>query len=155
MVPAPLPTPEQDRSAIAPRDDRSELAGELVPAAMLRKYAYCPRLFHLEWIQQEWRDTDDTVRGQTVHRRVDEEAGSLPEPTELDPEDRIAARAVLLSAPRLGLIAKLDLLEGEGGRVRPVDYKKGSPGPHGPWEPERGQLCAQGAHPAGKRVPLR
>lgn len=117
---------------------------DLLPAAMVRKYAYCPRLFHLEWVQREWADTEDTVLGETVHRRVDEPAGSLPEPAELDPDDRIAARAVLLSAPRLGLIAKLDLLEGANGKVRPVDYKKGAPGPDGPWEPERVQLCAQG-----------
>jgi CRISPR-associated protein Cas1 len=143
-VSAALPSrdlvPEPDAQA----DHDAERFSELVPAAMVRKYAYCPRLFHLEWVQREWEDTEDTVRGETIHRRVDEETGSLPDAMDLDPDDRVAARAVLLSAPRLGLIAKLDLLEGEGGRVRPVDYKKGAPGPDGPREPERVQLCAQG-----------
>jgi CRISPR-associated protein Cas1 len=50
---------------------------------------------------------------------------------------------VQLSAPNVGLIARIDLLEGEGGRVRPVDYKKGSPGREGPWEPDLVQLCVQ------------
>jgi len=122
--------------------DAQEL--DLLPAAMVRKYAYCSRLFHLEWVQREWADSEDTLVGETVHRRVDEPGGALPDPAELDPDDRILARAVLLSAPRLGLITKLDLLEGFDGKVRPVDYKKGAPGPHGPWEPERVQLCAQG-----------
>ncbi len=116
----------------------------LIPAAMLRKHAYCPRLFYLEWVEREWADTPDTVEGEIVHRRVDEESGRLPRPEDLDEGDHLAARAVTLSAPRLGLIAKLDLLEGADGRVRPVDYKKGAPGPNGPWEPERLQLCAQG-----------
>ena len=67
--------------------------------------------------------------GALVHRRVDEESGSLPPPDELAPEDRIAARSLLLSSPDLGMIARLDLLEGANGTVRPVDYKKGAPGP--------------------------
>jgi len=116
----------------------------LVPARMLNEFAYCPRLFHLEWVQGEFAHSEDTLKGALVHRRVDEESGSLPPPDELAPEDRIAARSVLLSSPDLGMIARLDLLEGANGTVRPVDYKKGAPGPQGPWEPELVQLCAQG-----------
>lgn len=119
-------------------------ADELIPAAIVRKHAYCPRLFYLEWVEREWADTADTLEGEIVHRRVDDESGPLPAPEDLEAGDRLAARAVTLSAPRLGLITKLDLLEGGDGRVRPVDYKKGAPGPDGPWEPERVQLCAQG-----------
>ncbi len=119
-------------------------ATDLVPARMLNEFVYCPRLFYLEWVQGEWAESEDTLEGASVHRRVEEETGRLPPPEELEPEDRIAARSALLSAPDLGLIARMDLLEGEGGAVRPVDYKKGAPGPHGPWEPEVVQLCAQG-----------
>ena len=52
----------------------------------------------------------------------------------------------MLSAPEVGLIARLDLVEGDGQRVTPVDYKRGkAPSiPEGAWEPERVQLCAQG-----------
>ncbi|MDA8263102.1 MAG: CRISPR-associated endonuclease Cas1 [Actinomycetota bacterium] len=116
----------------------------LVPARMLNEFAYCPRLFHLEWVQGEFAHSEDTLEGALTHRRVDEERGSLPPPEELAPEDRIAARSVLLSSPDLGMIARLDLLEGANGTVRPVDYKKGAPGSQGPWEPELVQLCAQG-----------
>lgn len=110
---------------------------------MINEFAYCPRLFHIEYVQGEFAPNQDTVEGAIVHRRVEDETGRLPPADELAPEDRVAARAVLLSAPALGIIAKLDLLEGEAGLVRPVDYKKGSPGPRGPWEPELVQLCAQ------------
>jgi CRISPR-associated protein Cas1 len=117
---------------------------DLIPARMINEFAYCPRLFHIEYVQGDYAANEDTVQGATVHRRVEDEAGWVPPADELAPEDRIAARAVLLSAPALGVIAKLDILEGLGGLVRPVDYKKGRPGPHGPWEPELVQLCAQG-----------
>lgn len=117
---------------------------ELIPARMVNEYVYCPRLFYLEWVQGEWAESEDTVEGALVHRRVEAEAGRLPPAEELSPEDRVAARSVLLSAPSLGLIARMDLLEGERGAVRPVDYKKGRPGSRGPWEPERVQICAQG-----------
>jgi CRISPR-associated endonuclease Cas1 len=51
-----------------------------------------------------------------------------------------------LSSDRLGLIAKLDLVEAEDGAVVPVDYKGGKR-PHvaaGAYEPELVQLCVQG-----------
>jgi CRISPR-associated protein Cas1 len=111
---------------------------------MLNEFAYCRRLFHLEWVQGEFAHSEDTLEGALVHRRVDEESGSLPGPDELAAEDRIAARSVLLSSPDLGMIARLDLLEGTNGTVRPVDYKKGAPGAQGPSEAELVQLCAQG-----------
>jgi CRISPR-associated protein Cas1 len=43
-------------------------------------------------------------------------------------------------------VARIDLIETEGGQVIPVDYKRGSPPdiPEGAWEPERVQLCLQG-----------
>lgn len=116
----------------------------LVPARMVNEYAYCPRLFYLEWMGGEWRDNEHTVEGARVHARVEAEAGRLPSPEDVAPDARFVARGLLLSSERLGLIARMDIVEGDGGRVRPVDYKKGAPGPHGPWEPERVQLCVQG-----------
>jgi CRISPR-associated protein Cas1 len=53
-------------------------------------------------------------------------------------------RSVALSSMELGLSAKIDLVEGDEGAVSPVDYKRGSPPPEGPYEPERVQLCAYG-----------
>lgn len=117
---------------------------DLIPARMLNEFAYCPRLFHIEYVQGDFAPNQDTLEGALVHRRVEDETGRLPPAEELSAEDHIAARSVLLSAPLLGLIARMDVLEGAEGAVRPVDYKKGSPGPSGPWEPEVVQLCAQG-----------
>jgi CRISPR-associated protein Cas4 len=110
---------------------------------MVNEFVYCPRLFYLEWVQGEFTHSADTLSGAAVHRRVDKGQGAMPDASQLDAEDRVTARGVLLSAPTLGLIARIDLVEGEGGTVRPVDYKKGSPGREGPWQPDLVQLCVQ------------
>jgi len=115
----------------------------LVPARMVNEFVYCPRLFYLEWVQGEFAHSADTLEGAAVHRRVDREQGHLPTAEDLDPADQVAVRGITLSAPDLGLVARIDLLESEAGRVRPVDYKKGAPGRDGPWQPDLVQLCVQ------------
>lgn len=117
---------------------------DLVPARMVNEFVYCPRLFYLEWVQGEFEHSEDTVEGLGVHRRVDREGGTLPAPEDVLPDERFIARGTLLSAPKAGLIARMDLLEGENGSVRPVDYKKGAPGKRGPWDADLVQLCTQG-----------
>lgn len=114
---------------------------ELVPARMLNEYVYCPRLFFLEWVDWSWVASGDTAEGDRVHRRVDEGGGAAPLPG--DGEVR-AARSVELASDRLGIVAKLDLLEGVGGGVVPVDTKKGHPSRAGSaWEADAVQVCAQ------------
>lgn len=116
----------------------------LLPVRMVNEYVYCPRLAYLMWVQAEWADSADTVEGRAKHKRVDAKADVLPEqPQE---EEHIHARSVSLSSYTLGITAKLDLVEGEGSRVTPVEYKRGKR-PHvekGAYDPERVQLCAQG-----------
>jgi CRISPR-associated protein Cas1 len=116
---------------------------DLVPARMLNEVAYCPRLFFLEWVDRVWAGNADTAEGDWQHRRVDGGGGAVPLPGEGEVK---AARSVELSSARLGITAKLDLLEGgEGsGEVVPVDTKKGRPARDGgPWEADAIQVCAQ------------
>lgn len=96
-----------------------------MPARMVNEFQYCPRLAYLEWVQGEWAESADTVEGRGVHRRIDRGSGALPEPQEIGDDERIHARSVTLSSERLGLIARLDLIEIEDGAVVPVDYKRG------------------------------
>lgn len=130
-----LPLPFPELSADLP----------LLPARMINEYQYCPRLAYLEWVQGEWAESSDTVEGRYAHRRVDKPGGKLPEPEDAA-EERIHARSITLSSNRLGLIARMDLVEGEGNRVTPVDYKRGKRPhvPRGAYDPERVQLCVQG-----------
>jgi CRISPR-associated protein Cas1 len=119
----------------------AEEVPELVPARMLNEYAYCPRLFFLEWVDQLWAPNTDTAEGDHTHRRVDAGGGAVPLPGEGEVR---AARSVELSSERLGIIAKLDLLEGADGSVTPVDTKKGRPARDGTaWDADAVQVCAQ------------
>jgi CRISPR-associated protein Cas4 len=116
-----------------------------LPARMVNEYQYCPRLAYLMWVQGEWSDSADTVEGRWRHRRL-ETASAFPEAEALPECERLHARSVTLSSERLGLIARIDLIEAEDGKVTPVDYKRGRR-PHvaaGAYEPERVQLCVQG-----------
>jgi len=115
---------------------------------MLNELVYCPRLFCLEHVQGEFADNFYTVEGRYAHRRVDSPGGAVPASDDDAERDSALpqARSVLLGAVKLGAIAKIDLLDSEGGSVVPVDYKRGAKpdvacGAH---EPERVQVCVQG-----------
>ena len=128
----------------------------LVPVRMVNEFVYCPRLAFLEWVDGEWADSGDTEEGRRAHVRVDSGGGKLPAPEAIDDKPDFAARSVTLASDALGIIAKMDLVEGEDGTVTPVDTKKGRR-PHvaeGAYEPERVQVCAQALilEDAGYRV---
>ena len=116
----------------------------LVPARMVNAWVYCPRLAYLEWVEGEWADTADTVQGKRVHVRVDKGGGRLADADEMEGEMSLA-RSVTMSSERLGVIARMDVVEVADGKAMPVDFKKGKR-PHiaaGAYEPERVQVCVQ------------
>lgn len=124
-------------------------AGKLpdyLPARMVNEFAYCPRLFFYEWVEGLFVESADTLEGKIEHQRLDEKTTELPESGEL--VEPIHARSVTLSSERLRVIAKMDLVEADGGTVTPVDYKHGRPrqGPNGLelWPADQAQLAVQG-----------
>jgi CRISPR-associated protein Cas1 len=123
----------------------------LLPARMLNEYVYCPRLFFYEWVEGVFENSADTLDGQAKHTRVDSGPSAMPSPDDMDGE-KIHSRSVTLSSERVGLTAKLDIIESDGNgpdgtSVRPVDYKRGRPheidGIVHPWPSDRIQLAAQ------------
>jgi CRISPR-associated protein Cas1 len=104
---------------------------------MINEYTYCPRLCYIEWIQKEFEDNYYTVDGRYQHRRVDQPKGQM---------DESESRAVMMSAPELGIIGRMDMIIQDGEEAIPVEYKRGRvPSvPEGAHEPERVQLCALG-----------
>ena len=129
---------------------------DLLPARMLNEFVYCPRLFYYEHVEGVFVDNADTVRGASIHKKVDSGKGNLPpaatgaevksasSPDVSGPEEpaveTIHSRSVTLGSELLGVIAKLDLVEvrgtlSDGGHgnvftareVVPVDYKAGAP----------------------------
>jgi CRISPR/Cas system-associated exonuclease Cas4 (RecB family) len=103
----------------------------LVPARMLNEYVYCPRLAYLAWVRGEWADSGDTEEGRFRHRRTEKPSGALPDADDLCDDERIHARSLTIASERLGLIARIDVIEADEGVVVPVDYKRGKR-PHVP-----------------------
>lgn len=157
-LPPPSPSPLPQREATPVRPDQP------IPARMLNEFVYCPRLFYYEYVEGVFAENAHTVRGSSIHKRVDAGSGSLApaaasspatavtsaspvpdSPAEgtdpaAAPPEQIHSRSVSLGSEKLGVVAKLDLVEGwgsvDGGSqsdlfsakvVIPVDYKAGAP----------------------------
>jgi len=145
--PAPAPARRDRFPAPAPARAgrrRSDALPEYLPARMLNEFVYCPRLFFYEWVEGLFAHSADTVEGALRHEKLETKHDALPAP---DSGETIHARSVQLSSETHRLIAVIDLVEGEGECVTPVDYKRGAPrdgadGPEG-WDADRAQVCAQ------------
>jgi CRISPR-associated protein Cas1 len=121
---------------------------DLIPARMLNELTYCPRLFYLEHVSGEWEESADTVSGRRAHRRVDNEPSALPAAEDAPLFSELKARSVTVTSREHGIIAKLDLVELDGGEIEPIDYKRGS-APNsehvagGVWPADRVQVASQ------------
>ena len=156
---APLPATPQS----PPSPSRHEAEPQQIPARMLNEFVYCQRLFYYEFVEGVFVESADTLRGDAIHQRVDSGSGALPkakrkaesdkpkkmdgtaadaadstskeaEPQGTEPET-IHSRSVQMGSERLGVVAKMDLVESKTGKddlltaleVCPVDYKAGAP----------------------------
>jgi CRISPR-associated protein Cas1 len=120
---------------------------DYMPARMVNEYVYCPRLFFYEWVEGVFQESADTLAGSAQHKRVDKEGAGLPSAGDIQ-DATLETRSITLSSEINRVIAKLDVLEVEGGLATPVDYKKGRPreGADGVeiWPADRVQLALQG-----------
>jgi CRISPR-associated protein Cas1 len=135
--------PDAELDAIGDDAPKVEQRVESLPARMLNEFVYCPRLFYYEHVEGVFVESADTVKGAAVHARVDKGKGALPQAAsasgagdEAKPVvdgDEIHSRSVMLGSERLGVVAKMDLVEatlsrdGSVAAVQPVDYKVGAP----------------------------
>lgn len=122
------------------------VAPELIPVRALNQVTYCPRLYYLEYVEAVMPTNEYVEDGLFQHRRVNDPA--LENRTRKE-GDRLHTRSVALSSERLGITAKLDLLEERGGVARPVEYKRSAAptdpdGRPGYYDNDSVQLCAQG-----------
>jgi len=192
------PVPPSSDAGPSPGLTRQAFTGsEVIPARMLNEFVYCPRLFYYEFVEGVFVESADTIRGKTLHRRVDSGTGDLPPakvkkprvvaagtldlplgeaqgdppPSTLNQppsttQDVIHSRSVQMGSERLGVTAKMDLVEvrtspmpggvgetedlfaqREALEVCPVDYKIGAPkegeGGNELWDADRMQLGVQ------------
>src|SRR5438552_12336243 len=118
---------------------------DLIPVRALNQVTYCPRLYYLEYVESIMPINEHVEDGLFQHRRVDDP--NLQHRARKE-GDALHTRSVQLSSERLGLSAKLDLVEEKHGAVYPVEYKRGSgpPGGNGQppyWDNDAVQVCAQ------------
>ncbi len=158
----PSSAPDAILQAPAPSERvlRTEAEPQQIPARMLNEFVYCQRLFYYEFVEGVFVESVDTLKGGAIHKRVDSGNGSLPKAkkkTDADKSKReekpaeaelaiqtetkdaepeiIHSRSVQMGSERLGVIAKMDLVETKAGKddlftaleVCPVDYKAGAP----------------------------
>src|SRR5882724_8003187 len=135
---------------IPPEVRKPEVDPQPIPARMLNEFVYCQRLFYYEFVEGVFVESADTLRGAAIHQRVDSGTGALPpvrrksagekpketdgkgadvahsagkepEPKSAEPET-IHSRSVQMGSQRLGVLAKMDLVE-----VRPVQSEEAMP----------------------------
>ena len=59
-----------------------------LPARMVNEYVYCPRLFYLEHVEDQFAHNQETIEGAIGHSRVDEKQDELPPAEELVESER-------------------------------------------------------------------
>jgi CRISPR-associated protein Cas1 len=116
------------------------------PVRALNQVTYCPRLYYLEYVESLMPINEHVEDGLFQHRRVDDP--DLQHRSRKE-GDALHTRSVQLRSERLGITAKLDLVEEKNGAVYPVETKRGSgpPGGNGQppyWDNDAVQVCAQG-----------
>lgn len=177
--------PPEEKAAAPPSDPASrpvqtEAEPQQIPARMMNEFVYCKRLFYYEFVEGVFVESADTLRGEAIHQRVDSGNGALPaakskkgkaaeaekasEAPEAPPKETqsesaepetIHSRSVQMGSERLGIVAKMDLVESKAEKddllsaleVCPVDYKAGAPregdDANELWDTDRMQLGLQ------------
>jgi CRISPR-associated protein Cas1 len=98
----------------------------MMPVRRLQNYAFCPRQFYFQWVEDLFLENADTVEGSAKHRQVDKPS-ALPEaPKELELPEGVRLRSLQLESETLGLVGKIDVVEGTGQGMEVIDHKKGA-----------------------------
>ncbi|MFQ5781268.1 MAG: CRISPR-associated protein Cas4 [Nitrospiria bacterium] len=109
------------------------MENDLIMISALEHYSYCPRQCALIHVEQTYDENLYTLRGQAVHRRVDEVKTEYQEGVRIE-------RALPLWSYCFGLVGKADVVEFHGETPYPIEYKHG---PQRRREHDDLQLCAQ------------
>ena len=127
---------------MAKEESMNEAAEELIPVRALNQVSYCPRLYYLEYVEAVMPTNEYVEDGLFQHRRVNDPA--LASRTRKE-GDALRTRSVALSSQKLGITAKLDVLE-EAGRGDPARGDQAVRGAQG--RQRRAHLLAERRHPA-------
>ena len=96
-----------------------------MPVRRLQNFVYCPRLFYYQWVEDIFVENADTVEGSSIHSKADT-ATQLADAENFDLPEGRAIRSLQLENTSLGIVGKIDVLEGGEEGIEVIDYKKGS-----------------------------
>lgn len=111
--PAPEASPAADPDGLPP-----------MPVRRLQNYAYCPRQFYYQWVENIFVENADTMEGSNAHRQTDKPS-RLVDPADLALPEGRALRSLQIENIELGLVGKIDVIEGGPDGIELLDYKKG------------------------------
>lgn len=120
-APKEVPVPLCEPPAAPPEEP-----APLMPVRRLQNYAYCPRLFYYQWVENLFEENADTVEGSATHRQTDKPSALPEDPKELELPEGARLRSLQLESQTLGLVGKIDVCEGTGDGIEVIDHKKGS-----------------------------
>jgi len=106
-----------------------------MPVRRLHNFAYCPRLFYYQWVENLFVENQDTAAGSALHSNVDKPSHWKED---LDLGERSRIRSLQVESEPLGLNGVVDLVEDDGEGKQLIDYKKGSAS-----RDEHGERCAK------------
>jgi CRISPR-associated protein Cas1 len=118
-VPLPPPDdhPELELFPDGPKEESPPATfTDPIPARMLNEFVYCPRLFYYEFVDGVFVDNEDTERGSAIHKKVDSPSAAENVPK----SETIHSRSATMGSDRLGVIAKMDLVEVELATIPPT-----------------------------------
>ena len=105
---------------------------DYLPLAYLNAWEYCHRRFYLEYVIGEMEINEHIIRGNHLHRNINE-AGTSVE------GDTLIHRQQWVWSDRLKVKGIIDAVEETDGLLIPLEYKKGKMGKH---LNDHFQLCA-------------
>ncbi len=100
----------------------------LMPVRRLHNFAYCPRLFYYQWVENIFVANADIVDGSRIHSRTDEPTSWKDEREMPDLPEGARIRSLTLASEEMQLTGKIDVIEGSPRGLEILDYKKGSAG---------------------------
>lgn len=122
--------------SVQPSYEKSDIGNELLRVNSLHALTYCPRLFYLEEVEEQYLQDDAVFAGRRLH-------------SELERAEDCDWESLTLESEALGLRGKVDAIKTKNGQLIPYEHKRGKcfrneDDSAGSWPSDRIQVLAYG-----------
>jgi len=99
----------------------------IITVRSLNELVYCPRLYHLMYVQGLFEESADTIEGSGQHNRRRAGGAKLAEnERSVVPWSNRAVESLTLSDDTIGILGRFDAVVEESAQTIPVEYKHGA-----------------------------